>query len=509
MNHRDTHFFKILNTLLLLLVFGTTAFSQNALGLFTEQGNVGSVLHPGAATYDPGMQLYQLTGSGLNIWGPQDEFHWVWKKMEGDFILQTRAGFIGAGVDPHRKLGWMVRSSLDSSATMACATVHGDGLTSLQYRKAAGGEVVEVQSAAKDPDIIQLERKGNLYTMSVAQFGQPWVVSEVKGLNLGQELYVGLFVCAHNEKVLESALFSNVRITVPAKESFVPYRDYLGSNIEILDVATGHRQIVYTDSGSVQAPNWTPDNKYLIYNTNKGLMYRFNLEKGEPELLDTDFVKANNNDHVLSFDGKMLGLSSSSGDAKQGSLIYTVPVAGGKPTQITPTGPSYLHGWSPDGQWLTYTAQRKGDFDIYKIPAKGGKEIRLTTAAGLDDGSEYSPDGKYIYFNSLRSGKMELWRMKPDGKDQEQLTKDQYNNWFPHISPDGKWIVFLSFMEDVDPADHPFYRPVYIRMMPAAGGAPKIIAYFYGGQGSINTPSWSPDSKKIAFISNTAVEKEK
>jgi Tol biopolymer transport system component len=180
-----------------------------------------------------------------------------------------------------------------------------------------------------------------------------------------------------------------------------------------------------------------------------------------------------------------------------------VPVEGGVPRQITPVGPSYLHGWSPDGKWLTYTGQRNNEFDIYVIPANGGKEIRLTTAPGLDDGSEYSPDGKYIYFNSVRSGSMQLWRMKSDGTEQKQLTSDEYNNWFPHVSPDGQRIVFLSFMKDVKPEDHPFYKHVYLRMMPASGGEPKVVAYLYGGQGSINTPSWSPDGKRFAFVSNS------
>jgi Tol biopolymer transport system component len=98
---------------------------------------------------------------------------------------------------------------------------------------------------------------------------------------------------------------------------------------------------------------------------------------------------------------------------------------------------------------------------------------------------------------------MQLWRMHPDGSQPEQLTADEYNNWFPHVSPDGKWIVFLSFSKDVPPDEHPFYKQVYLRLMPVAGGKPKVIAYLYGGQATINTPSWSPDSRKIAFVSNS------
>jgi len=237
------------------------------------------------------------------------------------------------------------------------------------------------------------------------------------------------------------------------------------------------------------------------------LMYHFNIQNHTPGLINTGLVKNNNNDHVISFDGKMLGLSGASVDGKYNSVVYTVPVNGGEPKQITPTGPSYLHGWSPDGKYLTFTGQRNNEFDIYKIPSNGGKEMRLTTSPGLDDGSEYSPDGKYIYFNSVRSGMMQLWRMKADGSQQEQLTNDDYNNWFAHVSPDGKWIVCLSFTKDIKPDDHPFYKHVYLRMLPAGGGTPKVIAYLYGGQGSINTPSWSPDSRKIAFVSNTDLQK--
>lgn len=480
-------------------------FGQS-IGVFDGHGDVGAVLHPGAATYDAATQQYQLSGAGANIWGVKDEFQYAWKKLKGNFILQCRGSLIGKGVEEHRKIGWMVRTGADTSAVMISAAVHGDGLTSLQFRKTAGGNVEEVRFDIKGPDVIQLKRKADTFIMSVARFGEPFETKQVTGIPAGDDVYAGLFICSHNKDVVEKASFDNVRIIVPAKDDFVPYRDYIGSHIEIMDVPGGHREIIYTSPSSLQAPNWTPDNKALIYNSN-GLMYRFDLGSKTPAVINTGLVTRNNNDHVISFDGKMLGLSSSSGDPKYGSMVYTVPVTGGSPAQITLTGPSYLHGWSPDGKWLVYTAQRNNDFDIYKIPSGGGTEINLTKTPGLDDGAEYSPDGKYIYFNSTRSGAMQIWRMKPDGSGQEQLTSDEYNNWFPHISPDGKWIVILSFMKDIAPGDHPFYKHVYLRLMPAGGGKPAIIAYVYGGQATINTPSWSPDSKKIAFVSNSDMGK--
>jgi TolB protein len=484
---------------------GINSFSQS-VGVFDGHTDVGEILHPGNATYNTSTGVYDLSGSGTNIWFTHDDFHYLWKRMKGNFILQARGKLIGKGVEQHRKFGWMIRSSPDSSAAMVAATVHGDGLTSLQYRKLPHANVEETKFTINGPDIIQLERKGNQYIMSVAHFGEPFVTEQITDLNLNDDVYVGVFICSHNKDVVEKVSFDNVRIITPAKDSFVAYKEYLGSHIETMDVFTGKRQILYSSPESLQAPNWTRDGKSLIYNS-KGFIYRFNIQNKTNELINTGLVKNNNNDHVISFDGKMLGLSGASVDGKYNSVVYTVSVNGGEPKQITPSGPSYLHGWSPDGKYLTFTSQRNNEFDIYKIPSKGGKEIRLTISPGLDDGSEYSPDGKYIYFNSVRRGMMQLWRMKPDGSRQEQLTNDEYNNWFAHVSPDGKWIVCLSFMKDIKPDDHPFYKHVYLRMLPAGGGKPKVIAYLYGGQGSINTPSWSPDSRKIAFVSNTDLQK--
>ncbi len=493
-------------TTLVILLTATTATLSSAqrksAGTFDGQGDIGTVLHPGSVVYDAAKDEYTVAGSGTNMWAGEDEFHFAWKRMKGDFILTARAQFVGRGVDPHRKIGWQVRSSLDSNSAHASAVVHGDGLASLQFRKAKGADTEEVKSSVKAPDVLQLERRGDKFLMSVARFGEPFVTEEIAGPALGDEVFVGLFVCSHNKDVVERAVFRDVRVTVPAAASFVPYRDYIGSNLEILDLESGRRRIVHTSPDSLQAPNWTPDGKALIYNRN-GRLYRFDLARKTPAPINTDFAVNNNNDHVLSFDGKLMGISHHSKDDENKSIVYVLPAKGGKPRRVTATGPSYLHGWSPDGKFLVYTGERNGAFDIYKINAQGGDETRLTTDDGLDDGPEYTPDGRFIYFNSTRTGTMQIWRMRPDGSGQEQVTDDEYNNWFPHISPDGKWIAFLSFQKDVSPNDHPFYKHVYLRLMPAAGGKPKVIAYVYGGQGTINVPSWSPDGKSLAFISNT------
>jgi TolB protein len=442
-------------------------FSQSpeTVGIFEGHQDIGTSVKPGSATYIPQTGQYIITGAGYNIWNDHDEFQFVWKKMTGDFILYTRAMFLGNWVGYHRKVGWMVRKSLDGNSPHVNAVEHGDGLTSLQFRRTAGATTEEIKSKITKANVIQLERKGNQYIMRVAQYGEPFVTDTISNIDLGDEVYVGLFVGSHNSDVLETGVFWDVRINIPFKgiaDNQTPMT--LGSNLELLEVASGNRQIIYQVPYSIQAPNWTRDGKSLIFNDYKGLLYNFDLASMKPQLLNTGDVKNNNNDHVLSFDGNMIGLSSNVRDLG-GSIIYTVPLSGGIPKQVTPKGPSYLHGWSPDGQQLLFCGSRKGNFDVYKIPATGGEEIRLTDAKGLDDGPEYTPDGQFIYFNSVRSGTMQIWRMKPDGSAQEQVTNDDFNNWFAHISPDGKWMVFLSFLkEEVDPGIHPPYKHVYLRI---------------------------------------------
>jgi Tol biopolymer transport system component len=494
--------------LLSLAVLGILQMHGQAakLGDFDGHADVGSPKIAGSAAFNPVSQEYWMAAAGTNMWGQRDEFHFVWKRMTGDFILQARVQLLGKGIEAHRKVGLIARSGQDADAPYVDAIVHGDGLTSLQFRRAKGAATEERPSTIKGADVLQLERRGSTYIMSAAKFGDPFVDTEIADINLGDEVLVGLVLCSHNPDVTERAVLSNVRIIKPAKEGFVPYRDYIGSVLEVLDVETGRRQVLHRSEQPFEAPNWTRDGRALIYNTSgrgeaRGRLVRFDLATRQGTPIDTGSSNRNNNDHVLSFDGTMLGISDQSAGQ---SAVFIVPVEGGTPKRITPLTPSYLHGWSPDGKTLVYTGGRANEYDIYSIAADGsGAEVKLTDFKGLDDGPEYAPDGKYIYFNSVRSGSMQIWRMEPDGTDPEQLTNDGWNNWFPHLSPDGQWIAFISFPKEVDPSDHPYYKRVLLRLMAAGGGTPRVIAYVYGGQGTINVPSWSPDGKMLAFVSNT------
>lgn len=273
------------------------------------------------------------------------------------------------------------------------------------------------------------------------------------------------------------------------------------SVLEIYDVVTHERTVVAEFDCCIEAPNWTPDGKALIYNSN-GHMFRLDLETKEISQIDTGYADNCNNDHVLSSDGKQLAVSHGTREDDK-SRIYILPVSGGVPRLITPLGPSYLHGWSPDGKTLCYCAERNGEFDIYTIPAEGGVETRLTDSPGLNDGAEYDSLGEYIWFNSVRSGLMQAWRMKADGSEQTQMTFDEnWNTWFPHISPDRKLVSMVCYKKgDVQPGEHVPHKFVELRLMNADGTNVQTLVKLFGGQGTINVNSWSPDSQKFAFVS--------
>ncbi len=475
------------------------------IGIFDNHQDIGQVKNQGSANYDPTDQTYTISGSGTNMWFGQDEFHYLWKSIQGDFILRAHLEFLGEGVDPHRKIGWMIRNNFYQDSPHVNASIHGDGLTSLQYRETKGGDTEEeIQSSDKAPNVVQLERRGNRYILSTAKFGDPLESVEIK-MNLRNEVFVGLYVCSHNPDVVEKALFKNVRIIKPVDTNYTPYKDYIGSRLEVMNVATGDRKVLINSAHSIQAPNWTPDGKTLIYNSN-GLLYNYDLKSGKVAMLNTGFANDNNNDHVLSVDGTKIAISHHLKDDQRTSAIYYLPIEGSDhPIKVTKEGAdhSYLHGWSNNEKKMIFTAYRKGQYDIYELDVETGNEKQLTDTPTLDDGSEYAPDNQTIYFNSNRTGVMQLWKMNADGSDQTQLTFDDYNDWFAHVSPDGKSIVFISFPEDMDSGSHPFYKQCMIRKMPIFGGKPEVIGYVYGGQGTINVPSWSPDSKYIAFITNS------
>ena len=474
-----------------------TKIDAGSLGIFEGHADVGTVLHPGSAVYDASAESYTVTGSGSNMWFAADAFQFVWKKVSGDVTLTADISFVNAGGNPHKKAVLMVRQSLDPDSAYADVALHASGLTSLQFRDEAGANTREIQSNVSGPRRLRIAKRGDYVYMSVGvnSGDEPNVAGGWLRVPMQGSFYVGLGVCSHEPDAEEKAIFSKVELS--AAPSAPAGKSTLYSALEVVPIASGDRRVIFIAPAHFEAPNWTRDGASFIFNS-EGRIERLPVAGGKPVAIDTGFATRCNNDHGISPDGSQLAISDQSGEDHQ-SIVYIVPIEGGTARRVTQNSPSYWHGWSPNGETLAFVGQRNGEFDIYTIPANGGKETRLTTAKGLDEGPEYSPDGNYIYFNSERTGTMQIWRMRANGAEQEQVTFDNFNNWFPHISPDGKWMVFLSYDKSV--TGHPENKDVAIRLMSLGDKKISQLAKLFGGQGTINVPSWSPDSKEVAFVS--------
>lgn len=492
--------------------------SSQTLGLFTHAEDVGTLLHPGSTRYDAAAKTYTLTGSGENMWFGKDQFQFAWKKATGDLSLAADIRFPNPGGNKHRKAVLIIRQSLATGAPAVDIALHGDGLTSLQFRDAADADTHEIESAVTAPTRVRLEKRGDfLYAFVAGPDHQLHPAGASIRIPFEGEFYVGLGVSAHDKDASETAIFSNVDLA-PLPPSTAP--PTLLSVLETISVASTDRRVAYLAATHFEAPNWSRDGSFLLVNQSEDSTGRIlRLDWNETSLAATNPFPVNsapqlhlNNDHGLSPDGTQLAVSDNSAPDHQ-SRVYILPVTGGTPREITPTGPSYWHGWSPDGQTLAFTGQRAGEFDIYTVPltasgpvtgngaasAQPAPQTRLTTAKGLDDGPEYSPDGQTLFFCSVRSGHMQLWRMHPDGSAQTQLLTSDRDDWFPHISPDGKLIAFVSFPLHTD--GHPPNKNVELHLLDLRTGKVRILAKLFGGQGTLNVPSWSPDSTRLAFVS--------
>jgi TolB protein len=488
------------------------------LRLFTDQCDVGkpSTLGPGSLSFDAGKKTYAITGGGENMWAAADHFHFVYKKMTGDVTLAANIDFVGTDPatgkpDNHRKGCLMIRQSLDSDAVYVDAAAHGDGLTSLQWRDSKGAVTHEVQSNIVGPTHLRLEKRGNTVSMSIGSGNEDLhPAGGSTTIEFTGDFYIGLAVSAHNVGRLETIAFSNVEFATPAPAAS---RTTLINTLQTINVQSKDRRVAYvvTQPGRIEAPNWYPDNSNTLYFNTNGKLYKVvaeppgtppNPNRKPPEAIDLGSLTRINNDHGISPDGKLLAISDATQrvNNQRPSLVYVIPVAGGEAKRLTDTGPSYFHGWSPDGKILAFCGLRDKNFDIYTVPVEGGPEKRLTNDAGKDDGPEFSPDGQFIYFNSDRTGVMQIWRMRPDGTSPEPITADpDHEAWFPHIAPNGRQLVFLSY--DKGAGDHPENKDVSLQLMDLKTKAITPLATLFGGQGTINVPSWSPNSRYLAFVS--------
>lgn len=388
-----------------------------------------------------------------------------------EYLLDLCLGRVGAQIDA----GWALYAGEDPEALL---WRNKERVKSVHYKDF---------SVPGDPDSETAVGEGKLDLSACFQFARAFGLPQI---------------CDQDSAADD--IFHDIHAFVNRMGELGQTREHSVSYLNVLDTETGKVKTLHRFEGVIEAPNWLKGENAFLYNA-EGHIWRYDPEEDSAVMLDSGACDNCNNDHVVSPDETLLAVSHGTAGEDFNSWIYLLPIGGGEPRRVTPNGPSFLHGWSPDGKELAYCAFRMQEtgleVDVYAIPAEGGEERRLTDG-GFNDGPEYSPDGKYIWFNSTRSGLMQIWRMERDGSSCVQMTDNGRNNWFAHVSPDGEKVVYLSYRKgDLDPHEHLPNMEVEIWRMDADGGNQTRLVTFFGGQGSMNVNSWAKDSRQIAFVS--------
>ena len=471
---------------------------QNSLGMFEGESDIGPVAHSGSAQYDESTKRYRVSASGANMWAAADEFHFVWKKvMPRDVSITASISILTAAGNAHRKGVLMMRQSLDADSAYVSATLHGDGLASLQSRPEKGGYSYEVQSNVGKPHTLRLSHQG--------EYAYLWVGDSATNLKFSggsmrmkwsEPFYIGIGACAHDKDELVDVAFEQVRVDLSVASS----KTTRFSTLEVVPFPTGDRRAIYAAQGSLRGPTWGHTGSSLIV-SHDGRFERVPMAAGQaPERLEI----ANTPYPCESFqgvspDGKHLAITCGE---KPSVYVVALDAKVLDAKRITHKIPTIWHAWSPDSKTLLYGLERRGKRDFDSIPAEGGgKEIRITSN-GVSGNPEYSRDGKFIYFNSdSANGTMQVWRMPAKGRGTpEQVTSDEFNNWYPHFSPDGQRILLLSCPKEVK--GPPEDRYVQLRVYTPETKRFQVVArILIGGRGTVDSPAWSPDGKKIAFVS--------
>ena len=458
-------------------------------GLFEGDLDIGAVTHAGVVQ-GASTTSYRITASGANMWTTFDEFHFVWKKLApGDWSITSGITIVTPTGNAHRKGVLMLRQSLDTDAAYVSAALHGDGLTSIQSRPEKGANSYEVQSSTLKPKTLRLVKRGEFVHLFVG--GSEADLKFSGGsmrIRWKEPFYIGIGACAHDKDALVEVDFDHVRIdSLPGGSPKLTRF----STLETVPYPSGDRRALYATAGTLRGPSYARDGLVVSHD---GRIERVPSGKSAEPIPLGDVPVPCESFQGFSPDGKRLAVSC-------GVKPSVYVSESGKARRITHKIPTTWHGWSPDGQSLLYSIERKGRHDIALIPARGGgKEVRLTTN-GLADNPEFSPDGKQIYFNSETGGTMQIWRMpaRAGGKPERITADDHSNNWYPHLSPDGKRLLMLSCDKAVK--GPPEDREVELRVLILETGLYQVVARILaGGRGTIDSPSWSADGRRIAFV---------
>ncbi len=406
--------------LFIMLFFAHITFSQ--IGIFEKGEDIGNPKMKGSSAYDEASQSYTLKGGGENIWFNHDEFHFLYKKIKGDFILTGNFELIGNdNGNGHRKTGWMIRESNQHDAISINSCLHGDGLAVLQWRLMRGAYMRDPEEEIFFPrpyfgeTIIELERIGKQITMRLAKPGEPFEsMGSITLPDLKDEVLIGPYALAHAANDIQEARVWNVRLSVPVAANWHANRlvktgSHEGlitaTKLETVELATGIKTILAQGDTQIKDQTYSADYKYVTY-----------LKNGTAQ-------------HI------------------------------------------------PVGYGTTDTQ------------AKKVKKASEATA------------GNYIYYSAYKNGSNQIWRKRSDGSGAEQLTWEINHSRAPQLSPDGKHLAYLVYPHVSNPGAEVAFQKVYLKVLPLAGGAPKTVAYIYGGKDSLGPNCWSGDSKHILFTS--------
>lgn len=506
--HRTFVSCRVCGAALALCALGTHAADRDrlgALGLFDGQTDVGSVIPPGSARYDPGTGVYSLTSAGANTWYHVDDFHYAWKQASGDLALTADISFppqtYAHDPNPHRKALLMFRQTLDAGGAYVDVAQHGSGMTALQYRRVRGANTEDIELNIDAPRTARLEKRGDTFTLYLSMRGEPLhQVGASVGLHLKEPFYVGLGAVSHDVSTTDTVRFSRVALE-PLRPQAPDLRLVQFSTLRTVQIEDQFRRaaVIRTVPAYMQCANWAPDRKSIYVHEEGRILkvpYLTPDAGGVPQRIDTGGLTGCSGNFGLSPDGRSLAVSCV---AMQGGphQVYVLPAGGaGTPRAVT-TGAvsSFFHAWSPDSRTIAFTRGSADKADIFVIPAAGGSEVRLTHDT-LNDGPDYTPDGKYIYFDSSRSGTLQIWRMLADGSLPEQLTDDDHLNHSPHVSPDGRNVAFLSQA----PGAGSGTTLTALEVMGAGDGLIRTVAEFQGNRGSFSMYGWG-DANHVAFVS--------
>jgi regulation of enolase protein 1 (concanavalin A-like superfamily) len=157
---------------------------------------------------------FNLLGSGGDIWGYADACHFAYRSLNGNGTMLARVDSMQY-TDPWSKAGVMMREAIAADAKDVFIGLSGQGGSTMQWRPLSGDRTSGSVDGppAKPPYWVKLVRAGNVFTGYVSTDGANWRMVANATVPMSKRLLVGLAITAHNNAVLNSTLFEQVRFS--------------------------------------------------------------------------------------------------------------------------------------------------------------------------------------------------------------------------------------------------------------------------------------------------------